>query len=112
MFNFSPYDMRVSLNTYQSASTNSEIASKFASTVTMDCPGTISFVPKPKGDEWRVAFIRHKKIDTLFFNQPKYAVSVSTVGQYRVKVEDFKEDEKFVVKDTAYEQRSEAEVYV
>ena len=102
--------MRLSLNTYQSASSESDVAKRFAATVSMVSPGVISFVPRAQDNEWTVAFIRHKKIDTLYFKQPKYVVTVSNVGQLPIIVEDLKPGERIIVNDAEYEQRSETEV--
>ena len=102
--------MRVSLNTYEAASTDNSIAKKFVSTLSMPAPGTISFVPKAMDNEWTVAFIRHKRIDTLFFHQPKYVVTISNVGQLPIKAEDLKHGTTITVKDTECEYRSETEV--
>ena len=102
------YDMRVSLNTYESASSESAFAQKFVSTVSMPSPGIISFVPKD--DEWSVFFIRHKKIETLSFSQPKYVVTISNVGQLPIHVENMKHGTKMTISDTEYKQRSETEV--
>lgn len=102
--------MRVSLNTYESASPESTFAQKFISTVSMPSPGIISFVPKAEDNEWSVAFIRHKKIETLFFSQPKYVVTISNVGQLPIPVEDMKHGSKITISDTEYKQRSETEV--
>ena len=104
--------MRVSLNTYQSASSESDIAKRFTSTVSMISPGVISFVPKANNDdyEWTVAMIRHKRRDTLFFKKPKYVVTVSNVGQLPIKDETLKPGEMITVKDDEYEHHSETEV--
>ena len=102
--------MRVSLNTYESASTDNSIAKKFISTLSMPAPGTISFVPKAVDDEWTVAFIRHKRIDTLFFRQPKYVVTISNVGQLPVEAKELEHGTTVTVKDTDYKHHSETEV--
>ena len=98
--------MRVSLNTYESASTENAIATKFVSTLSMPSPGSISFAPKAIDDEWTVAFIRHKRIDTFFLQPHKYVVTLSYVGQLPVKAID----SVITVKDTDFEFRSETEV--
>ena len=100
--------MRVSLNTYESASPDSAIPKKFVSTVKLVKPGVIEFVPK--ADEWTVAFIRHKKIETLFYKRPKYVVTISNVGQLEIKAEYMNQDEGITVGDEEYECHSEAEV--
>ena len=103
--------MRVSLNTYESASVDSVFAQKFASTVSMPSPGTISIVPKGEDHEWSVSFIRHTKIETLCFSQPKYVVSISNVGQLVIPIDDMESGVEMMVKDSDYEHRSEAEVF-
>lgn len=102
--------MRVSLNTYESASPDTAIAKKFVSTVKLVKPGVIKFIPKAKDNEWTVAFLRHRKVDTLFYKRPKYVVTISNVGQLGIKAEDMDHDESIVINDTDYDSHSEAEV--
>ena len=104
------HDMRVSLNTYEAASTDNSTVKKFVSTVSMPAPGTISFVPKAMDDEWTVAFIRHKRVDIFFFHQPKYVVTISNVGQLPIDAEGLEHGTTVTVKDTDYEHRFETEV--
>ena len=99
--------MRVSLNTYESSSTENAVATRFVSTLSMSSPGSISFIPQAADDEWTVAFIRHKKIDTFFFQPHKYAVTLSHVGQLPIKAVD---SSVITVNDTEFEFRSETEV--
>lgn len=78
--------MRVSLNNYEAASTENPIVIKFLSTLSMPKPRTISFTPESNtsDDQWTVALIRHKEIQTFSYHQPEYVVTISTVRQFEV----------------------------
>ena len=81
--------MRVSLNNYEAASIENPIVTKFLSTLSMPKPRTILFISESNtsDDQWTVALIRHKEIQTYFFHQPEYVVTISTVRQFEVKSE-------------------------
>ena len=83
------YDMRVSLNNYEAASVENPIVTKFLSTLSMPKPRTILFVSESitSDDQWTVALIRHKEIQTYFFHQPEYIITTSTVRQFVVESE-------------------------
>lgn len=80
--------MRVSLNNYEAASSENPTVMEFLSTLSMSAPRTISFISKASDEKWTVALIRHKEIQTHFFQQPQYVVTIATVRQFEVDNED------------------------
>ena len=80
------YDMRISLNNYEAASSDNPVVEAFISTLHMLTPRVVSFSPKASDNSWTVALIRHKEIKTYMYKPPQFVVSVSTVRQFEVEI--------------------------
>ena len=76
--------MRVSLSNYEAATGDHPAVSKFLTTLKMEKPGVITFVPTSQDEEWVVKFVRHKIRTVHSFHPPNYVVSVSTVNECEI----------------------------
>lgn len=88
-FEYRNHDVRVSLNSYQTAPPDDPTVQNFVSTVYETEPNTLAFVPQAHNKEWTARMVRYKKRHAYSYGSNKnYIITFSIINTYDIKADD------------------------
>lgn len=88
--NYRKYDIRLSLQSVDKASTdNPSITHFISSSIEIPEPGVVHYNPFATNEEWSLTYIRHQQWESYEFHK-YYTVSISAIGSYQINTENLK----------------------